>query len=130
MDTAMAMQALLGLPMVCATAFALVVALIAPQVPGRGLARWGAALMLVSQLGALAVSVGQMALIQHSLSSGGGLRQVQVVIGVVHMSLGVVAVVGICLLASGFLRAARVAAAPGASPAQRRADPPTRGMGH
>ncbi|WDS34917.1 hypothetical protein [Pseudoxanthomonas sp.] len=107
----MALQALLGLPMVCATAFALVIALVAPQVPGRGLARWGAALMLASQLGALAVSVGQMSLIQHSLAQGSdGLRQVQLVIGMVHMGLGVVAVVGICLLACGFLRTARVAA--------------------
>lgn len=107
----MAMQALLGLPMVCATAFALVVALVAPQVPGRGLARWGTALMLLGQLGALAVSVGQMSLLQHSLSGGGdGLRQAQLVIGLVHMGLGVVAVVGICLLASGFLRTARAAA--------------------
>ncbi len=107
----MAMQALLGLPMVCATAFALVVSLIAPHVPGRGLVRWGAALMLASQLGALAVSVGQMSLIQHSLDGGGGgLRQAQMLIGLIHMGLGVVAVVGICLLASGFLRTARVAA--------------------
>jgi hypothetical protein len=110
MDTAMAMQALLGLPMVCAAAFALVVSLIAPRVPGRGLVRWGTALMLVSQLGALAVSVGQMSLIQRSLSSGGGLRQAQLLIGAVHLGLGVVAVAGICLLASGFLRTARVAA--------------------
>lgn len=107
----MAMQALLGLPMVCATAFALVLALIAPQVPGRGLARAGAALMLCSQLGALAVGIGQMSLVQRSLSRGGeGLRQAQQVIGLVHMGLGVVAVVGTCLLAAGFLRSARRAA--------------------
>lgn len=110
MDTAMALQALLGLPMVCATAFALVAALVAPQVPGRGMARWGAALMLVSQLGALAVSVGQMTLLQHSLSSGAGVRQAQLLIGVIHLGLGVMAVTGICLLAAGFLRTARAAA--------------------
>lgn len=38
MGTGLALQALLGLPMVCATGFALVVALVAPAVPGR--ARW------------------------------------------------------------------------------------------
>lgn len=110
MDPAMAIQALLGLPMVCAAAFALVVALIAPPVPGRGLARCGAALMLGSQLGALAVSIGQMSLLQRSLAGGGDLRQAQLLIGVVHMGLGVVAVAGICLLAGGFLRTARTAA--------------------
>lgn len=109
--TGMAVQALMGLPMVCATAFALMIALIAPPVSGRGVARWGSALMLCSQLGALAISVGQMSLIQSSLSGGAdGMRQTMQLISVVHMALSVVAVAGTCLLAYGFLRAARAAA--------------------
>ncbi|TBV74722.1 hypothetical protein [Pseudoxanthomonas winnipegensis] len=110
MSAGMALQALLGLPMVCATAFALLVALIAPRVPGRTLVRWGAALMLLGQVGALGVSVGQTLLLQRTLAGGGSLQQAGVVIGLIHMGLGVIAVVGLSLLAVGFLRTARAAA--------------------
>lgn len=110
MGAGMALQALLGLPMVCAAGFALLAALIAPRVPGRGLVRWGTALMLLGQVGALGVSVGQMALLQRTVAGGGSLQQAGMVIGVIHMGLGVIAVVGLCLLAVGFLRTARAAA--------------------
>lgn len=110
MNTGLALQALLGLPMVCATGFALVAALIAPRVPGRTLARWGAALMLLGQIGALGVSLGQSLLLQRTLGEGGDLQRTAMLVGVVHMGLGVIAVVGICLLAVGFLRTAKAAA--------------------
>lgn len=44
------------------------------------------------------------------MADGGDLRQAGLLIGVVHLALGVVAVVGVCLLAMGFLRTARAAA--------------------
>ncbi|GEM_PF-2661846 len=111
MTSGLALQALLGLPMVCATAFALVAALIAPPVPGRALVRWGAGLMLLGQLGALSVSLGQMVLLQRRVIGGGDVQHTAMLIGLGHMALGVIAVIGICLLAVGFLRTARAAAA-------------------
>lgn len=110
MNVGLILQALMGLPMVCATGFALIAALVAPPAPGRALARWGAALMLLGQLGALALALAQSTLIQRSLATGGNLQHNAMLFGVAQMGLTAIAVSGICLLAGGFLRASRAAA--------------------